>query len=327
MNLLGPYVHDIDPILGKLTGFYLWWYGLGYTLGFLHLHLFFLRRRSQLGLTHRQVYTLSLLIIFGVLIGGRGIEVAFDEWPFYSEHPWLIPAFWLGGMASHGVLLGAALGAGTFALIYRTPFLRLADELVIPGTVLMGFGRIGNFIDGMIVGGLTDVPWGVKFPYAEGFRHPVVLYDGLKNFLIFPFLLWVRKTNPTPGATAARFIFWYAFLRIFIDLFRDYPTHRLVLGTGQTLNILMTILGMFLLIRSRKRRLRMQQEEQAQAPMLQMIEDQKPFLVQRLAFLILLLFCLTFPSNWTQNVVDRYGERHPGIEYSWLYPDIDTAPP
>jgi phosphatidylglycerol:prolipoprotein diacylglycerol transferase len=174
MNLLGPYVHDIDPILGKLTGFYLWWYGLGYTLGFLHLHLFFLRRRSQLGLTHRQVYTLSLLIIFGVLIGGRGIEVAFDEWPFYSEHPWLIPAFWLGGMASHGVLLGAALGAGTFALIYRTPFLRLADELVIPGTVLMGFGRIGNFIDGMIVGGLTDVPWGGeisicgRFPSSGG---------------------------------------------------------------------------------------------------------------------------------------------------------------
>ena len=63
----------------------------------------------------------------------------------------------------------------------------------------------------------------------------------------------VRATNPTPGATAARFVFWYAFLRIFVDLFRDYPTHRLALGTGQTLNVLMALTGAVLLVRSRLR--------------------------------------------------------------------------
>ena len=95
----------------------------------------------------------------------------------------------------------------------------------------------------------------VKFPDAEGFRHPVVLYDGLKNLLLVPYLLHVRRTNPTPGAVAARFVFWYAFLRFFIDLFRDYPTHRLALGTGQTLNLVMAAVGAVLLIRSRMRRL------------------------------------------------------------------------
>ena len=48
---------------------------------------------------------------------------------------------------------------------------------------------------------------------------------------------------------------------------------------------------------------------------------------QRLAFAGLLLFCLTIPSNWTQDVPARYGARHPGLEHSWLYPEIDTAPP
>ena len=119
----------------------------------------------------------------------------------------------------------------------------------------MGLGRLGNFIDGQIVGGVTDVWWAVKFPDAEGFRHPVVLYDGAKNLLLMLFLMRVRKTNPTPGATAARFVFWYAFPRIFIDLFRDYPTHRLALGTGQTLNIVMAAVGLALLYRSRLRRL------------------------------------------------------------------------
>ena len=80
-------------------------------------------------------------------------------------------------------------------------------------------------------------------------------YDGAKTLLLIPYLLWVRPTNPTPGAMAARFVFWYPFLRIWIDLFRDYPTHRLALGTGQTLNIVMAIIGVALLVRSRLRRL------------------------------------------------------------------------
>ena len=124
---------------------------------------------------------------------------------------------------------------------------------MIPGAFLLGIGRIGNFIDGAIVGSVTQVGWAVQFPYAEGFRHPVVLYDGAKNILLVPYLLWVRRTNPTPGATAARFVFWYAFPRIFIDLFRDYPTHRLALGTGQTLNIVMMIVGVVLLARLQQR--------------------------------------------------------------------------
>lgn len=39
-----------------------------------------------------------------------------------------------------------------------------------------------------------------------------------------------------------------------MDLFRDYSTHRLQLGTGQTLNIAMAALGPLLLWRSRLRR-------------------------------------------------------------------------
>lgn len=324
--MFGPYVHSIDPVLGQVGGLYLWWYGLSYTLGFLHLHLFLKRRRDRLALTPREVYSLSLFIMVGVLVGGRLVEVVFDEWPFYRQHLWLIPAYWLGGMASHGVMFGAAAGAGAFILKYKKPFLALADELVIPGAFLLGMGRIGNFIDGQIVGSITDVWWGVQFPDAEGIRHPVVLYDGAKNLLLVPYLLWVRKTNPTPGATAARFVFWYAFLRIFIDLFRDYPTHRLDIGTGQTLNIFMALLGFVLLVRSRLRRLGRLGTSTPPATRPGALPDERSLVSQRVALASVLLFCLTMPSNWTQDVPARYGRRHPGLEHSWLYPEIDTTP-
>lgn len=321
----GPFVHRIDPIIASVGGVHLWWYGLGYTLGFLQILRVLHRRRGALGLTRRQVWSLTLHVVVGVLAGGRFVEVAFDEWPFYRQHLWLIPAFWLGGMATHGLLGGAALGTGLFCWRHRQPLLPIADALVVPGALLMGFGRIGNFIDGQIVGRVTDVPWAVVFPVAEGPRHPVVLYDGLKNLVLVPYLLRVRHRNPTPGAVAARFVFWYAFPRIFIDLFRDYPTHRLALGTGQTLNLAMAALGVILLIRSRLRRLgRLGGSQTGHAAVGD--ADQAPTMGQRVALATLLAFCLTVPSNWTQDVPVRYGTRHEGLRHSWLYPAIDTTP-
>jgi hypothetical protein len=228
-------------------------------------------------------------------------------------------------MATHGLLLGAAGGAALFTCLNRKPFLELADALVIPGAFLMGAGRIGNFIDGLIVGGVTDVWWGVQFPDARGIRHPVVLYDGAKNLALIPYLLWVRNTNRTPGATAARFVFWYAFPRIFIDLLRDYPTHRLALGTGQTLNIVMALIGVGLLARSRLRRLGRLARPTSRHPLRSTVSEVATPLWQPMAIALLLLMCLTIPSNWTQDVPARYGKRHPGLEHSWIYPRIDTT--
>lgn len=322
--ILALFVHRIDPILGTIGGVHFWWYGLSYAAGFFNLHRYMLARRDRLGFSRHDVYALSLCVSIGVLLGGRLIEVSFDEWPFYREHPGLIPALWLGGMATHGLLLGAALGATVFAYAWRRPLLELADELVIPGAFMMGVGRIGNFIDGQIVGGVTDVWWAVLFPDALGARHPVVLYDGAKNLLLIPYLLWVRRTNRTPGAVAARFVFWYPFLRIFIDLFRDYPTHRLALGTGQTLNLVMAGLGVALLIRSRLRRLGRLAPRPARAATTG--PDRPASSAQYVAWAAVLLFSLTIASNWTQDVPARYGTRHPGLEHSRLYPALDTSP-
>jgi hypothetical protein len=169
------------------------------------------------------------------------------------------------------------------------------------------------------VGYPAHVWWAVRFPDAEGFRHPVVLYDALKNLLLAPMLLAIRHKHPAQGRVAAHFMFWYAFLRIPLDLFRDYPRHRLALGTGQTLNIAMAVLGLALLVRSW---LKDRPPYAATA-----IEQEKaPMRTQRVVFAVVLLFSLSIPSNWTQDVPARYGARHPGLSHSCAYPEIDTTP-
>ena len=39
-------------------------------------------------------------------------------------------------------------------------------------------------------------------------------------------------------------------------------------------------------------------------------------------FAALLAFPPVMPSYWTQDVPARYGERHPGLQHSALYPEI-----
>jgi len=322
--MIGPFVHNIDPVIGKIGGFYLWWYGLSYTLGFLGLFTWLRRRRHTLELTMNQVYNLTILTAVGVLLGGRMVEVFFYEWAYYGEHLMLIPALWLGGMSTHGILLGSIVAILIFCRYYKINFLIIGDVLAIAAAYIMGVGRIGNFIDGQIIGSVTDIWCGVKFPDIDGFRHPVVLYDGLKNLLLIPLLLAIRRTNPPRGAIVAHFILWYGFLRIFVDLCRDYRTDFFGFPPGQEFNIVMTLVGLAMLVYFH--RIGKRTGTDHFAPSKGNATLDKIHLVawyKKAAFIVLLALPVIIPSDWTQDVPARYSHRHAGIDYSTIYPKID----
>ncbi len=316
-------VHRIDPIIGSVFGAHLWWYGLSYSFGFLNAHLFLRRHRARLGLSLRLVYSLTLWLAVGVLVGGRGLVVFNHEWTFYREHLALIPAVWIGGLATHGLLAGGFVGVFAFCVVHRLPFRPVFDALAIPAAMIMGFGRLGNFIDGQIVGRVTDMPWAVQFPEAEGFRHPVVLYDGLKNFLIIPALVWTRERGAPPGRLAALFVLLYAGLRIPIDLLREYPVNPLGLPTGQGFNVIMVSVGIFLLVRNWRRG----HIATSVAPPPDVASNDAGPGWRRAAFAAILGLALLIPSDATRDVPRKYGHRHAGLEYSWLYPRIMPVQP
>jgi phosphatidylglycerol:prolipoprotein diacylglycerol transferase len=304
---------------------YLWWYGLSYTLGFLGLFYWLRTVRESLGLNVRQVYDLTILIALGVLIGGRAVEVIFYEWAYYSTHPLHIFWVWLGGMSTHGILLGGTLSAWLFCRLNQKGFLALADELVIPVAFIMGLGRIGNFIDGQIIGSVTDVWWAVKFPDADGFRHPVVLYDGLKNLLLIPVLLLLRRMHPPRGVLLGAFLLGYGFFRIFIDFFREYRMELFGLPPGQEFNIGMSILGTILIIWSIKKRHTGVKPLTSSALADGLTMDvRRATQIRRPILLALLILPLIIPGDWTQDVPVRYGNRHEGMVHSELYPEIVT---
>lgn len=322
--MIGPFTHNIDPIFGNIGGFYLWWYGLSYTLGFLGLFSWLCRSRRTLQLTMNQIYSLTILTAVGVLLGGRLVEVFFYEWAHYSSNLGQIPAVWLGGMSTHGILLGSIIGIIVFCQRNKRSFFEIADVLAIAAAYIMGVGRIGNFIDGQIIGSVTDIWCGVKFPDIDGYRHPVVLYDGLKNLLLIPLLLVIKRTKPPRGVLVAHFILWYGFLRIFVDFFREYRTDFLGFPPGQEFNIIMTLAGLSLLVYFYRTAKKSGSHVPA-APVDTHLLNQTSQVAwyKKAVFVILLALPIIIPSDWTQDVPARYSGRHPGMSYSAIYPRIE----
>jgi phosphatidylglycerol:prolipoprotein diacylglycerol transferase len=116
----------------------------------------------------------------------------------------------------------------------------------------LGFGRIGNFINGELWGKPTDVAWG--FLYRGQVLHPSQLYEAvLEGFLLFA-ILWWFSSRPRPHmAVSGLFLVLYGVFRFFVEFYRVPDAHLdyLALGwvtMGQILSAPMVIIGVIMLI-------------------------------------------------------------------------------
>jgi phosphatidylglycerol:prolipoprotein diacylglycerol transferase len=299
-----PFVHDFSLEIGTVFGLPTYWYGAIYTVGFLGVFGWFALRRGRLGWTMADVVELSVLMALGIMIGGRVFDILVYELDYYREHPLQALNWWVGGMASHGVMLGGVAGVLLFCRLRRKPFLVAADELTVPAAFLMGIGRIGNFIEGGVIGSVTAMPWGVIFPGVEGPRHPVALYDGAKNLLLVPVLILILRRWPAGrGVATGAFLFLYAGLRFLVDLFRDYEGGWLGIGQGQYFNLIMAAIGLAVLVWALRRRL----------PGVPFISPEprqvNPFLV--VVFIFLCLYPLGIPTSWTRENIETIRGEEP----------------
>jgi phosphatidylglycerol:prolipoprotein diacylglycerol transferase len=309
--LFAGFVHQMNPVLLELGPIRLWYYGLAYALGFLTVHVWILRQRVRLGWSREEVLDFSLLFTAGALLVGRAFHVVVYGWDYFRQQPEQVLNYWGGGMASHGVLLGAALGTALFCRLRNKSFLQVADEVVIPGAVLLALGRVANHINGEIYGSRTEVSWAVQFPYADGFRHPVALYEGAKNLLLVPLLLYIRR-NPErpPGLLLGHFVFWYAFLRLVTDYFRDYESYWLGIGRGQYFNFLTAVLGLGIILAVRP-------TARPAGAAVKVPPNTSPgggylLLLKRVSFCALVAFSLTIPGAWPLAILEAWKSRVSG---------------
>ncbi|MEE9404586.1 MAG: prolipoprotein diacylglyceryl transferase [Algisphaera sp.] len=187
---LAAWLHTIDPYALMLwEGGPIRWYGLSYLLGFFGGFLL-IRRVCRVGvstLAPQRAGDLVIATALGAMIGGRLGYVVFyrpellTTWDTSRFPYWGVLDMLKGGMASHGGMIGALLGAGWFAWRQRQSWLHLADLLAFGSPVGLACGRLANFVNGELLGDpcRADFPLAVQFP-QELAHNPALLGQMVK---------------------------------------------------------------------------------------------------------------------------------------------------
>ncbi len=247
---------QIDPFLFRVGPVGLSWYAFMYLLGFTCAY-FLLRYRHRRGLFRLpQAGDVSLLVtycFYGLILGARVGYVVFYNPQFYLEHPWEIPAIWHGGMSFHGGLGGTILAMYLFARRVKLPFYHVADNVGLCAPIGLGFGRIGNFINGELYGRVSDAPWAMVFPAGGPKpRHPSQLYEAfLEGPILWLILYATSRLQKKDGYVSCMLLVGYGVLRFVVEFFREPdPQLGTILGPlsmGQLLCLAMILAGFVLM--------------------------------------------------------------------------------
>jgi phosphatidylglycerol:prolipoprotein diacylglycerol transferase len=246
---------QINPVFLELGPLQFRWYGLMYLLGLTGAYFLIKARVAAKGLplSRNQIYDMVVWAALGVFIGGRLGYTLFYNLPYYLQHPTKIIAVWEGGMSFHGGLLGTIIALLWYSKRQGIPPSIIADLAAGVTPIGLGFGRIGNFINGELYGRATDVEWCMVFPNGgPACRHPSQLYEaGLEGLLLLIVLSLIAKKPTPPGTIFWSFIGGYGICRFIVEFFREPDGHLgFIIGSfsmGQLLSLPMIVLGAFML--------------------------------------------------------------------------------
>ncbi len=222
-----PYPH-INPDLVTIGPLRIRWYGLMYVLGFLAGYFLIQKqdRSREMGLVGNTAQDLIFYLAIGLIVGARLGYIFFydyNEYMTYLKNPLEIIATWHGGMSFHGGLLGAIIACGWFCRRRKLPFWGVIDSVAVATPVGLGLGRIGNFINGELLGLPSNVPWAMIFPEGGPIpRHPSQLYEALMEGPVLLILLWwLRKKRFRDGMMLVFFLLFYGVMRFFLEFFKE----------------------------------------------------------------------------------------------------------
>ena len=250
----------IDPVIADLGFVKVYWYGVMYLLAFLSAYLLARYRiKSEVLWNTKHVDDLIFYGALGAVLGGRLGYLLFYNWSVFISNPLTFFNFQNGGMSFHGGFLGVLIAMVIFNKKYQFTFFQTTDFIAPLIPLGLGFGRIGNYINGELWGRVTDSSWGILAPDQSGLwekRFPTQLYEALlEGFVLFCILWLFSNKKPQVMATSSLFLIFYGIFRFIIEFVRAQDSHIGYLAfdwltMGQLLSIPMIFIGIYLLIKS-----------------------------------------------------------------------------
>ncbi len=252
--LLAAIVLNINPILVQLGPLAIRWYGIMYVVGIvvgIQAGLPYVRSR---GITEDQVWNVVGPCIVTGLIGGRLYYVLQQPLDQYVAQPWRIIATWEGGMAFYGAIFAVIATLAFMSWREKISFWWLFDGAAIFAAVGQFFGRIGNVINGDILGAPTNLPWGIIYANPNSFApshtiayQPAPVYEMIANLILIGILFFLRYRLNVPGLLATVYLMGYAASQFIVFFLRDSePIVGLGFKQAQLTSVVVFIIGLLL---------------------------------------------------------------------------------
>ena len=215
-----------DPVLVTIGGLRIHWYGIMIAIGLYAGIQIALADAPRRGIDRDKLMNTALIAAVLGVLGGRLYYVVQNNPDYYLHHLDKILAVWEGGMAFFGAIFGGAIALIVSSIIYKIPLWSLLDVGALGMTIGQAFGRIGNIINGDIVGYRTN-GWGFEYTNPHTFAPPNVpvqpanLYELLIAVAMFVLLWSLRKRIHPEGMLAMLYLLLYATSQFLIFFVRD----------------------------------------------------------------------------------------------------------
>ena len=164
------------------------------------------------------------------------------------------------GLASHGGTLGLMIALWMYVRKTKLSIWTVLDNIAIATGTTACFIRLGNLMNSEIIGKVTDVPWAFIFEHVDKVpRHPGQLYEAIAYAILFGIMWYLHKKNPEKIGTGWYFGFCLAYIftfRFFIEYTKEIQEAfeaSLPIDMGQILSIPFIILGVYCMIKAKKK--------------------------------------------------------------------------
>lgn len=255
--LIGVIQIGINPVfhLGPLA---IHWYGVGYAVAILVGLQVALPYAERHGIPRAKTGWIAFWTVVMGLIGGRLFYDLQSGAAYYFTHPLETFAVWQGGMAFFGAIF---LGSATLLFMAwreRVNFWVLLDAAVLFAAVGQPIGRIGNVINGDILGYRSSLPWATAYTNPNSFAprldvgyQPVAAYEALVILVVLGFLIWLRRRGVPDGIVGISYMVIYPITQIGLFFLRNpvnVPVIAFGLKQAQLTSLGVLILGVPLLV-------------------------------------------------------------------------------
>ncbi len=284
IDLLNYIVWNPDLEVFRLGPLAVRWYGLMWIIGLALAYFVVKKLYKEQKIKDEYFDPLFIYCFFGILIGARLGHCIFYEPDYFLTSgkglvEMILPIRFLpeggfkligyAGLASHGGTLGLMIALYMYVRKTKLSIWTVLDNIAIATGTTACFIRLGNLMNSEIIGKVTDVPWAFIFEHVDKVpRHPGQLYEAIAYAILFCIMWTIYKRShqhPTSSTqhpqvgTGWYFGFCLAYIftfRFFIEYTKEIQEAfeaSLPIDMGQILSIPFIILGVYCMIKAKKK--------------------------------------------------------------------------